>query len=104
MTDGLSWAAVVLFAIIFFWTPPHYWPLSLRFRDDYEAAGVPMLPVVASRTRVGREIIVWLGARRGVAAVDPPAPMGWLYHDRRGDVGCPLPLRSPRAGNPDPSG
>ena len=44
VTGSLSWAPVVLFAVIFFWTPPHYWPLSMRFRDDYAAAGVPMLP------------------------------------------------------------
>ncbi len=80
VTDGLSWAAVVLFAIIFFWTPPHYWPLSLRFRDDYEAAGVPMLPVVASRTRVGREIIVYSWVLVAVSLLlIPVAPMGWLY-------------------------
>ena len=47
VTDSLSWSALVLFMIIFFWTPPHYWPLSMRFKDEYEAAGVPMLPVVA---------------------------------------------------------
>jgi protoheme IX farnesyltransferase len=49
----------VLFAIIFFWTPPHYWPLSLRFRDDYAAAGVPMLPVVADDVVVARRIVAY---------------------------------------------
>ena len=48
VTGSLSWAPVVLSAVIFFWTPPHYWPLSIRYRDDYAAAGVPMLPVVGS--------------------------------------------------------
>ena len=47
VTGSLSWAPVVLFLIVFWWTPPHYWPLSLLYRDDYAAAGVPMLPVVA---------------------------------------------------------
>ena len=47
----------MLFGIVFFWTPPHYWPLSLRFKDDYAAAGVPMLPVVASLPTVARQII-----------------------------------------------
>ena len=47
VTGSLAWTPVVLFGVIFFWTPPHYWPLSMRFRDDYAAAGVPMLPVVA---------------------------------------------------------
>jgi protoheme IX farnesyltransferase len=49
----------VLFAVIFFWTPPHYWPLSMRFRDDYAAAGVPMLPVVAGNVTVGRQIVAY---------------------------------------------
>src|SRR4051794_5062385 len=57
VTDSLSWAAVVLFGVIFLWTPPHYWPLSLKFRDDYSRAGVPMLPVVASATEVSRKIL-----------------------------------------------
>ncbi len=48
VTGELAWAPVVLSAVIFFWTPPHYWPLSIRYRDDYAAAGVPMLPVVGS--------------------------------------------------------
>ncbi len=59
VTNDLSWAAVVLFGIIFLWTPPHYWPLSLKFRDDYSRAGVPMLPVVASATEVSRKIVVY---------------------------------------------
>jgi len=57
VTGSLSWAPMVLFGIVFFWTPPHYWPLSLRFKDDYAAAGVPMLPVVAPLSTVAREII-----------------------------------------------
>ncbi|HEY6426190.1 MAG TPA: heme o synthase, partial [Acidimicrobiales bacterium] len=48
VTDSLSWAPVVLFAIIFIWTPPHFWSLAVKYRDDYAAADVPMLPVVAS--------------------------------------------------------
>lgn len=57
VTGSLSWAPMVLFGVVFFWTPPHYWPLSLRFKDDYAAAGVPMLPVVAPLSLVAREII-----------------------------------------------
>ena len=57
VTGSLSWPPVVLFGVVFFWTPPHYWPLSLRFKDDYAAAGVPMLPVVAPLSLVAREII-----------------------------------------------
>jgi protoheme IX farnesyltransferase len=59
VTGSISWTPVVLFGIIFFWTPPHYWPLSLRFRDDYAAAGVPMLPVVADVVVVARRIVVY---------------------------------------------
>ena len=80
VTGSLTWAPVVLFAIIFFWTPPHYWPLSLRFSDDYAAAGVPMLPVVASRTRVGVEILVYSYVMVATSLVlIPVAPMGWVY-------------------------
>jgi protoheme IX farnesyltransferase len=57
VTGSLGWAPMVLFGVVFFWTPPHYWPLSLRFKDDYAAAGVPMLPVVAPLSTVAREII-----------------------------------------------
>jgi len=59
VTGSLSWTPVVLFAIIFFWTPPHYWPLSMRFREDYAAAGVPMLPVVAEPAAVARQVVAY---------------------------------------------
>ena len=59
VTGSLSWTPVVLFGVIFFWTPPHYWPLSMRFRDDYAAAGVPMLPVVRGNIAVGRQIVAY---------------------------------------------
>lgn len=59
VTGSLAWTPVVLFAVIFLWTPPHYWPLSMRFRDDYAAAGVPMLPVVAGPAVVVRQIVVY---------------------------------------------
>jgi protoheme IX farnesyltransferase len=59
VTGSLAWTPVVLFAVIFFWTPPHYWPLSLRFRDDYAAAGVPMLPVVADAVTVARQVVAY---------------------------------------------
>jgi heme o synthase len=59
VTGSLTWTPAVLFAVIFFWTPPHYWPLSMRFRDDYVAAGVPMLPVVADLHVVAGRIVVY---------------------------------------------
>ncbi len=54
---SLSWEPLVLFGVIFLWTPAHYWPLSLRFKDDYAAAGVPMLPVVASPVSVATKVV-----------------------------------------------
>jgi protoheme IX farnesyltransferase len=80
VTNSLSWTPWVLFAVIFFWTPPHYWPLSLRFREDYANAGVPMLPVVAGQGVVARQIVAysWLmvAATLVLWAV---APMTWVY-------------------------
>ena len=57
VTDSLSWAPVTLFGVVFLWTPPHFWALALQFRDDYAAAGVPMLPVVAPPEVVARRMI-----------------------------------------------
>ncbi|GAB2543929.1 heme o synthase [Brachybacterium huguangmaarense] len=57
VTGTVSWTAVLLFLVIFFWTPPHYWPLAEKFTKDYETAGVPMLPVVASRRSVSYQMI-----------------------------------------------
>ena len=48
-----------MFGVIFFWTPPHFWALAMRYRDDYAAAGVPMLPVVATPAQVSRRIVVY---------------------------------------------
>ncbi len=69
VTGSLSWTPLVLFAIIFLWTPPHYWPLSMRFRDDYAAAGVPMLPVVATPQAVARRVIIYSWAMVGASLV-----------------------------------
>ena len=80
VTGSLSWAPVVLFAVIFFWTPPHYWPLSLRFRDDYAAAGVPMLPVVADGVAVARQVVLYSWAMVAASlALWPVAPTGPFY-------------------------
>jgi heme o synthase len=59
VTGSLTWAPVVLFAIIFIWTPPHFWSLAIRYREDYAAANVPMLPVVATFKRTARQIVVY---------------------------------------------
>jgi protoheme IX farnesyltransferase len=72
VTGSLAWPPAVLFAVIFFWTPPHYWPLSLRFVDDYAAAGVPMLPVVAPPLVVARKILAYSWAMVGASLVLVP--------------------------------
>jgi protoheme IX farnesyltransferase len=79
VTDRLAWAPVILFAIVFFWTPPHFWALAIRYREDYQRAGVPMLPVVASPTRVATEIVVysWLTVAATLALW--PVATGWVY-------------------------
>ena len=59
VTGSLSWTPVVLFLVVFFWTPPHTWALALRYREDYANVDVPMLPVVASASTVGRQIVVY---------------------------------------------
>lgn len=80
VTESLSWTPVLLFLMVFFWTPPHYWPLSMRFTDDYGRAGVPMLPVVASSRRVALEMIGYGVAMFVVTLVlVPVAGMTWVY-------------------------
>jgi protoheme IX farnesyltransferase len=59
VTDSLSWTPVVMFAIIFVWTPPHFWSLAVKYKDDYRAASVPMLPAVATFKRTAREILFY---------------------------------------------
>jgi protoheme IX farnesyltransferase len=80
VTGSLSWAALALFLVIFFWTPPHYWPLSMKFKRDYANAGVPMLPVVADDRKVAREMIVYSVAMIASSiALWPLAGMTWVY-------------------------
>lgn len=59
VTGSLNWAPVVLFAVVFLWTPPHFWALAMRYRDDYANAGVPMLPVVATERQVAVRILAY---------------------------------------------
>jgi len=59
VTGRVAWPAAVLFGVIFFWTPPHFWALAMKFKDDYAAASVPMLPVVATPAVVARKIVVY---------------------------------------------
>jgi protoheme IX farnesyltransferase len=80
VTGTVSWSAFILFLVIFFWTPPHYWPLSMRYRDDYATAHVPMLPVVQRFVVVARQIVLysWAMVLTSLALV-PVQRMGWLY-------------------------
>jgi protoheme IX farnesyltransferase len=80
VTDRLAWAPVVMFAIIFIWTPPHFWSLAVRYREDYAAADVPMLPVVASMKRTTTSIVYYTVALVAVSFVlGPIAHLGWVY-------------------------
>src|SRR5207302_7293279 len=85
----LGWAAVtgrvglpawVMFTIIFMWTPPHFWALAMKYRDDYAAAGVPMLPVVAGPKAAARQILAYSVVLVGVTlTLCPAAKMGPVY-------------------------
>jgi protoheme IX farnesyltransferase len=78
VTGTVALPAVILFAVIFLWTPPHFWALAMKFKDDYARANVPMLPVVASPAAVTRKIVAYSYAM--VAATVALAPYaGWLY-------------------------
>lgn len=79
VTDSLAWAPLVLFGIVFFWTPPHFWALAIRYREDYSRAGVPMLPVVASPLRVAREIVIYAWLTVATSLVLWPLATGWVY-------------------------
>jgi heme o synthase len=78
VTGTIGWQALVMFAIILFWTPPHSWALAMHNREDYRAAGVPMLPAVATQRRVITQILVytWLTV---FAALLLTIATGWLY-------------------------
>lgn len=62
VTNELAWAPIVLFLVVFFWTPPHFWSLAMRYREDYAAANVPMLPSVVPSAEVGRQIVKYTWA------------------------------------------
>lgn len=80
VTGGLGWAPIVAFAVIFLWTPPHFWALAVRYRDDYSAAGVPMLPSVAPFDHTARQILIYTLALWATSvAFAPVAHMGPIY-------------------------
>jgi protoheme IX farnesyltransferase len=79
-TGGLSWDAVYPFAIVFLWTPPHFWALALLVKDDYERTGVPMLPVARGDAATRRQILVYSVALVAFTLLPYLTGLfGWLY-------------------------
>ncbi len=80
VTGSLSVAAWVMFAIVFLWTPPHFWALAIKYKDDYAAAGVPMLPVVIGVEATTRQMLLYSGLLGLFSlALVPTAGLGWIY-------------------------
>ncbi|MGI8695653.1 MAG: heme o synthase [Mycobacteriales bacterium] len=79
VTGTVSWAAATLFLVIFFWTPPHTWALGLRYREDYAAAKVPMLPVVATPQQVTGRIVAYTWLMVAASLVLWPLATSWIY-------------------------
>ena len=78
VTGTIGWPALAMFAVIFFWTPPHTWALAMRYKEDYKIAGVPMLPAVATERQVTKQIVIytWLTV---LATLVLALAAGWLY-------------------------
>lgn len=80
VTGTLDLPAWVLFLVVFYWTPPHFWALAIRYKDDYERAGVPMLPVVAGVEATTRKMLLYTGLMVAVSLLlVPVAGMRWIY-------------------------
>ena len=80
VTGTLDWPALILFALVFLWTPPHYWPLSMKYKDDYEDVDVPMLGATRSPSQVGLHIILYAWATVACSLLlVPVAGMGIVY-------------------------
>lgn len=79
VTGELALAPVVLFLVVFFWTPPHFWSLAMRYREDYSAASVPMLPSVATSAEVARQIVIYTWVMVGTSLLLWPLATGWFY-------------------------
>ncbi len=85
VTGSLALPAWIMFAVVFYWTPPHFWALALRYKDDYAAAGVPMLPVVKGEDATIRSIVryaalLWaVMMLLGVVEIGDGGGMGWVY-------------------------
>jgi protoheme IX farnesyltransferase len=80
VTGSLTAEPLILFLVVFLWTPPHYWPLSMRYKDDYARVSVPMLGVVREAPVVGLQVILYAWATVAASLLlIPVAPMGWIY-------------------------
>lgn len=89
VTGSLALEAWILFAIVFYWTPPHFWALALRYRDDYAAVEVPMLPVVAGPRKTAQQIIVYSAMLVFVTFwLVPISELGWVYGVSAGVLGA----------------
>ncbi|MFG6277765.1 heme o synthase [Microbacterium sp. 5K110] len=80
VTGSLSWAPFILFALVFLWTPPHYWPLSMKYADQYDEVDVPMLGATRSGSQVGLQVILYAWATVACSLLlIPVASMGLVY-------------------------
>ncbi|SIR60184.1 heme o synthase [Microbacterium sp. RURRCA19A] len=80
VTGSLSWAPFILFALVFLWTPPHYWPLSMKYADQYDDVDVPMLGATRSGSQVGLQVILYAWATVACSLLlIPVASMGLVY-------------------------
>ena len=80
VTGTLALPAWIMFFVVFYWTPPHFWALAIRYQDDYRKAGVPMLPVVAGTEATTRKMLLYTGLMVGVSLLlVPVAGMRWIY-------------------------
>ncbi len=80
VTGHLSWTAIILFLVIFFWTPPHFWALALKYKDDYKAAKVPMLPAVSDTKKVVKNIQLYSVILLLTSlAIAPVGHLGWIF-------------------------
>jgi protoheme IX farnesyltransferase len=103
VTNSLGWAPVVLFVVIFLWTPPHFWALAIRHADDYKAAGVPMMPVVVSLERTVRSMTTYaVLLTLSTLVLIPVAELGWIYGITALVFGVAFVIGSVRLGS-DPS-
>lgn len=80
VTGSLSWTPLILFLLVFLWTPPHYWPLSMKYKDDYADVDVPMLGATRDGSQVGLQVILyaWATVASSLLLI-PVAPMGAVY-------------------------